>query len=141
MFLLILSLKLNNQPISFHQPLIHLEEAGDAIGFGETFDREAVGGHDGAVVVLMGAAQFGGHKCFVVEVSQGTVGIEGAGVEDGFHPSRSRDHATSRRMPWLLVSVCCPAWFIFIYQRRKDTPFLRYRQVFALYVIKLKIFK
>ena len=24
------------------QPLIHLEEAGDAIGFGETFDGEAV---------------------------------------------------------------------------------------------------
>lgn len=39
------------------QPLIHLEEAGDAIGFGETFDGEAVGGHDGAVVVLMGTTE------------------------------------------------------------------------------------
>ena len=70
-------------PSSLRQPLIHLEEAGDAIGFGETFDGEAVGGHDGAVVVLMGSTQFGGHGHFVVEVSQGTVGIKGAGVEDG----------------------------------------------------------
>ncbi len=68
---------------SLRQPLILLEEAGDAIGFGETFDGETVGGHDGAVVVLMGTTQFGGHGHFVVEVSQGTVGIEGTGVEDG----------------------------------------------------------
>ena len=44
--------------MSLRQPLIHLEEAGDAIGFGETFDGEAVGGHDGAdeiysVLILM----------------------------------------------------------------------------------------
>ena len=58
---------------SLRQPLIHLEEAGDAIGFGETFDGETVGGHNGAVVVLMGSTQFGGHSHFVVEVSQGTV--------------------------------------------------------------------
>ena len=30
--------------------LIQFEEAGDAIGFGETFDREAVGGHVGLKV-------------------------------------------------------------------------------------------
>ena len=59
--------------MSLRQPLIHLEEAGDAIGFGETFDGEAVGGHDGAVVVLMGTTQFGRYGHFVVEVSQGTV--------------------------------------------------------------------
>ena len=45
--------------MSLRQPLIHLEEAGDAIGFGETFDGEVVGGHDDAVVALMGTAQFG----------------------------------------------------------------------------------
>ena len=54
--------------------LIQFEEAGDAIGFGETFDREAVGVHNGAVVVLMGAAQFGRPGHFVEEVSQGTSG-------------------------------------------------------------------
>lgn len=56
---------------------------GHAVAFGGAADREAVGSHDGAVVVLMSAAQLYGHRQFVVEVSKAAVGIEGAGIEDG----------------------------------------------------------
>ena len=63
--------------------LIEREEAGHALALGEAFDGEAVGLHHGAVVLLMGTAQFGGHGHLVVEVGQRAVGIEGAGVEDG----------------------------------------------------------
>ena len=36
--------------------LVELEELGDALAFGHGLDGEAVGGHHGAVVVLMGSA-------------------------------------------------------------------------------------
>ena len=36
--------------------LVELEEFGDALAFGHGLDGEAVGGHHGAVVVLMGSA-------------------------------------------------------------------------------------
>ena len=38
---------------------IKSQEAGHAPALGEALDGEAVGGHDGAVVALMGTAQFG----------------------------------------------------------------------------------
>jgi len=40
------------------------------LAFCHSFDGEAVGCHHGAVVVLMGLAEFNGHGQFVVEVCQ-----------------------------------------------------------------------
>ncbi len=49
---------------------VELEEFGHALAFGHGFDGEAIGRHDGAVVVLMGSAELNGHGQFVVEVCQ-----------------------------------------------------------------------
>ena len=39
--------------------------------------------HYGAVVLLVGAAEFGGHGGFVVEVGEAAIRVEGTGVQDG----------------------------------------------------------
>ena len=45
-------------------------------------DGEAVSLHDGAVVVLMGFAEFGRHGGFVVQVRKAGIGIQCAGVQN-----------------------------------------------------------
>ena len=66
------------------QLFVHLEEACHAVALGEVArGGEAIGLHHGAVVLLVGTAQLGRHGHLIVEVGQGAVGIEGAGIEDG----------------------------------------------------------
>ena len=57
-------------PVLFREELVEFEEFGYTLAFGHGFDGEAVGGHDGAVVVLVGSAELNGHGQFVVEVCQ-----------------------------------------------------------------------
>ena len=42
--------------LGFRELLVELEEFGDALAFGHRLDGEAVGGHHGAVVVLVSSA-------------------------------------------------------------------------------------
>lgn len=57
----------------------------------EELDAFAVGGEGlgavaafyGAIEALVGLDEFGGHEEWVVELGEGGVGVEGAGVEDG----------------------------------------------------------
>ncbi len=65
------------------QLLIHLEEAGHALALGHGAHVESVGLHHGTVVVLMGSSQLGRHGQFVVQVGQGGVGVECAGIQYG----------------------------------------------------------
>ena len=58
------------------------EEEGDGFGFGGCCG-EAVGGEDGVVVVLVGLAEFRGHRQWVVEVGQGGFRVERPCVKDG----------------------------------------------------------
>lgn len=58
---------------------VHGEEAGEGLFFGKV-GRESVGFGDSAVVVAVGAAQLRRHDGVVVEVGEGTVGVEGAGI-------------------------------------------------------------
>ena len=50
-----------NRPLFLCERLIQAHEGGDAFAFGHA-GREAVGGHDGAVVLAVGLAQFGRHE-------------------------------------------------------------------------------
>jgi len=54
----------------FSESLVHLKETGDAVGFGGLAGNKAIGLHDSTVVVLVGFAEFNGHRQFVVEVCQ-----------------------------------------------------------------------
>ena len=70
----------------FSQFLIQPHQQGDAGGFGlpggvALFD--AIGRHDRLVVFLMCLAQFRRHGALVVKIGEGSVRVEGAGVEDG----------------------------------------------------------
>lgn len=49
------------------QVLVHFHQFHDDLGFG-ALAVEAVGGEDGEVVLMMGAAQFRRHREFVVKV-------------------------------------------------------------------------
>ena len=49
----------------FCEFLVHLEEAGDDVGFGGIFG-EAVGLQDGSVVGAVGLAEFGRHGHFII---------------------------------------------------------------------------
>ena len=53
--------------------LIHLHQLRDAGGLGGGLDIEAVGLHDGFVVLLVRLAEFGRHGYFVVEVGKAGV--------------------------------------------------------------------
>ena len=65
------------------QPLIHLHQLRDSPGLGGGFHVEPIRPHDGAVVLLVGAAQLRGHGHLVVEVGKAGVRIKRAGIEDG----------------------------------------------------------
>ena len=66
----------------FSESLVHLKETGDAVGFGGLAGNKAVGLHDSTVVVLMGAAEFGRHGYFVVQIGEAAVRVLGAGIQD-----------------------------------------------------------
>ena len=50
--------------------MVEFEEFCHTLALGHGLDGEAVGGHHGAVVVLVGLAEFNGHGQFVVEVCE-----------------------------------------------------------------------
>ena len=62
--------------IQLHQP----GHAGSLVGFPH---GHAVGGHDGAVVGLMGLPQLRRHGQLVVQVRQAAVRVQRPGVQDG----------------------------------------------------------
>ena len=62
--------------IAFHQ----LRHTG---GFRGGLHVEAVGLHDGLVVLLVGLAELRGHGGFIVEVRQTAIRVQGPGVQNG----------------------------------------------------------
>lgn len=64
------------------QFLIPAHELGDAAGLGGVAHRHAVGLHYGAVVHLVGLAQFGRHGHLVVQVGEGAVRVQRAGIQN-----------------------------------------------------------
>lgn len=69
--------------LSFRQHLVHPHELGDAGGLRGGLDVEAVGPHDGLVVLLVGPPQLRRHGHLVVEVGQAGLRVQGPGVQDG----------------------------------------------------------
>lgn len=65
-----------------HQRLIPPHQLGHAGAFGGALHRHAVSVHDGAVVLLVSAAQLGRHGHFVVQVGKAGVRVEGASVQN-----------------------------------------------------------
>ena len=92
----------------FDQCLIAPHQLGDTGGFGHGFDVKTVCLHDGTVVLLVRAAQLGGHGNFVVEVGKRAVGIERTGrrhqIETYLKELRSRESLTEfRETDWLAM--------------------------------------
>lgn len=61
--------------------MVEAHKGGNAGGFGGGFGIEAIGGHDGSVVGLVGAAQFHGHAQFVVEIGKAAAGVQCSRIE------------------------------------------------------------
>ena len=66
---------------SFCQFLVHLEEAGNDVGFRGVFG-EAVCLQDGGIVGAVGLAEFGRHRHLIIEVCETAVRIEGTGIKN-----------------------------------------------------------
>ena len=69
--------------IHFCQLLIHPHQLRHTAHLGGGGHIKPIRLHDGSVVLLVGLAQLGGHGNFVVEVGQGAIRVEGAGIQDG----------------------------------------------------------
>ena len=72
----------SNRPLFLCEGLVEAHEGGDAVGFGGFGDVETVGAHDGAVIGLVGFTQFDGHEHRIIEIGEGTFGIERTGIQN-----------------------------------------------------------
>lgn len=63
--------------------MIHLHQFRDAGGLGGGLDVEAVGLHDGAVVLLVRLTKLRGHSYLIVEVGKAAIRVQGAGIQNG----------------------------------------------------------
>ncbi len=67
--------------ISLRQLLIHLHQLRHTLALCYLFVK-TIRLHDGEIILLVSLAEVGRHSCFVVEVSEGAVGIFCPSVED-----------------------------------------------------------
>ena len=65
------------------QGLVAPHQFGDAAAFRGGFDGHTIRFHHGAVILLVGGAQLRRHGQLVVQIGQGSIGIQRPGIQDG----------------------------------------------------------